>query len=93
MPQNGQDPSRLDRLEGMIEVILNRHIAFEDDHAHLLKAQAILTDRLDTVTARLDRLAGLVAEIAGAQKHTDERLNALIATVDEIIRKPPRQAS
>ena len=86
MPQNGHDPSRLDRLEGMIEVILNRHIDFEQDHAQLLKAQVVLTDRLD-------RLTKLVTELTEAQKHTDERLNALITTVDDIIRNPPRPSS
>ena len=41
MAQNGHDPSRLERIEGIIEVILNRHIAFEEDHAQLLKAQVV----------------------------------------------------
>ncbi|HJU29357.1 MAG TPA: hypothetical protein VJ718_09305 [Candidatus Binataceae bacterium] len=90
---NGHDPSRLDRIEGMIEVLVNEHIEFAREHRQLLTAQVVLTDRLDRLTDRVDRLAVQVAELGESQKHTDERLNTLIATVDEIIRNPPRPSA
>jgi hypothetical protein len=86
MPGNGHDPGRLDRLEALVEVLVNRHFEFEDEHKRLLTAQVVLTDRMDRLDQRLDRLAELQAE--GAQ-----RLNVLIAIVDEVIRKRPPSAS
>lgn len=84
MANNGHDPNRLDRLEGLVEVLINRHLEFEDEHKRLLTAQVVLTDRIDRMAQRMDRMAEF-------QKHSDERLDALIAIVDEVIRnRPPR---
>jgi predicted transcriptional regulator len=83
MATNGHDPSRLDRLEALVEVLLNRHLEFEQEHKQLLTAQVVLTDRLDRLTARVDR-------IAESQLETTEKLNALISIVDEFIRNRPR---
>jgi hypothetical protein len=85
MPNNGHDPDRLDRLEGLVEVLVNRHLEFEEEHKRLLIAQVVLTDRMDRLDQRLDRVAELQAE--GAQ-----RMNVLIAIVDEVIRKRPPSA-
>jgi len=43
------------------------------------------------LTDRLDRLAKTVKDLAEAQKSTDERLNALINIVDDIVPKRPPQ--
>ena len=78
MEQYGDDAggkSRLDRLEGLVEVLIDDHIKFSDEHKKLLIAQVVLTDRLD--------------RLIEAQTHTEERLNALIAVVDDIVRKRP----
>jgi hypothetical protein len=75
---NGHGESRLDRLEGLVEVLVNEHIYFADEHKKLLTAQVVLTDRM--------------TELAEAQKHTDSRLNALINVVDDVVRKRPPQA-
>ncbi len=75
MANNGHDPTRLDRLEGLVEVLVNRHLEFEEEHKRLLIAQVVLTDRID-------RLAEL-------QTETAERMNVLVAIVDEVIRKRP----
>lgn len=86
MANNGHDPDRLDRLEGLVEVLVNRHLEFEEEHKRLLTAQVVLTDRMDRLDRRLERLAELQAE--GAQ-----RLNVLISIVDEIVRNRPPSAS
>jgi hypothetical protein len=72
MANNGHDPTRLDRLEGLVEVLVNRHLEFEEEHKRLLIAQVVLTDRID-------RLAEL-------QTETAERMNVLVAIVDEVVR-------
>jgi len=90
---NGHDSSRLDRIEGLIEVLVNEHIEFAREHRQLLTAQVVLTDRMDKLTDRLDRLAVQVSELSKVQKHGDERLNALIVTVDGMIRNRPSQTS
>jgi len=48
--------------------------------AKLLEHQEITGRNLSTLTVQ-------VRELTEGQKHTDERLNALIAVVDELVRK------
>ena len=69
--------NRLGRIEGIIEALATSHADFEQEHRRLLTAQVLLTDE--------------VRKLAEAQRHTDERLNALIAVVDDLIRREPRQ--
>jgi hypothetical protein len=42
---------------------------------------------LSTLTVNVSALASRVQELAEGQRHTDERLNALIAVVDELVRR------
>ena len=79
---DGHAKSRLDRLEGLMELLIDDHFKFSQEHKQLLTAQVILTDRLD-------RLTVTVRELAEAQKHTDDRLNALLHVVDDWIRRTP----
>jgi hypothetical protein len=85
---NGHGKSRLDRLEGLMQLLIEDHLKFRDDLRQLLTAQVLLTDRVD-------KLAITVQELAESQKHTDDRLNALIHVVDDWITRgippPPRQ--
>jgi len=90
MAANGHDPSRLDRLEAVVEALVNRHVEFEQELRQLLTAQVVLTDRLDRLTSRVDRIAEKVDRIAESQLETNEKLNALISNMDEFIRNRPR---
>ena len=47
MANKGHDPTRLDRLEGLVESLLNRHLGFEEEHKRLLIAHEALTGRID----------------------------------------------
>ena len=58
---------RMDRIERALELLIDDHIQFREEHKRLLTA------------------------LAEAQKHTDERFNALITVVDGIIRNRPLQ--
>lgn len=116
---NGSDSGRLDRVEKLLERLVEDHLVFRDEHRQLLKAQVILTDivqkqaetmntfreTLNTFRETLGTFQGTLgtlqegmrvldrkmAELAEAQKNADDRMAALIVTVDDIIRRPPRQ--
>lgn len=83
---NGHGKSRLDRLEGLMQLLIEDHLKFRDDLRQLLTAQVLLTDRVD-------KLAVTVQELTESQKHTDDRLKALIHVVDDWITRgiPPPQ--
>jgi hypothetical protein len=97
--QNGSSgPSRLDRIEGLMERLVADHLTFRDEHRALLTSQVLLTDRMDkltdrmgTLTDRMDSLTGTMQELAESQKHTDERMGILIHMMDEFIRKRGEQ--
>ena len=81
--QNGHNsPTRLDRIEKTLEVLVQSHMEFANDHKMLLRAQVVLTDQVSKLTEE-------VRELRAAQAHTDERLNALISVVDDLVRKRP----
>ena len=90
--ENGS--ARLDRLEGLMAILIEDHVRFSDEHKQLLTAQVVLTDRVDKLTDRVDKVAvtldTAIKELTASQLHTDARLNALIAVVDDIVRRPPQ---
>jgi hypothetical protein len=92
---NGHGQSRLDRLEGLMELLINDHVQFQQEHKQLLTAQVVLTDRVDKLAAEArqgrEEMRTMFRELAESQCHTDERLNALIAVVDDPVRKRPPQ--
>jgi hypothetical protein len=84
--QNGHGMSRLDRIEQAIESLADE---FREEHKRLLTAQILLVDRMGELTERIDALAETTKELAEAQKGSEERLDALILTVDDLIRRLP----
>lgn len=66
-----------ENLQRIAEEFAQEHQSFAQEHQLLLKAQVVLTDRVD--------------KLIGAQQHADDRLNALIAVVDGMVRRPPQQ--
>ena len=65
---SGNDQSRLDRLEGLLGLLIDDHVKFQEEHKQLLTAQVVLTDRLDRLAQTVKDLAAAQAE---AQKSTD----------------------
>lgn len=78
--ENGNVEGRLTRLEQFVEVLTNEHIQFAEEHKRLLTAQVILTDRMDKLAGRMDKLAE-------AQERTEGHLDVLTRTMDEWIRR------
>jgi hypothetical protein len=87
--QNGQGKSRLDRLEGLMELLIDDHLKFSDEHKRLLTAQVLLTQAQERTELSIQRLDAKMAELAETQRDTGERLNALIAVVDDLVRRNP----
>ena len=70
-------------------MLIEDHVQFREEHKQLLTAQVVLTDRVDKLALGLDRTITAIDELTVSQRHTDERLNALITIVDGIVRKRP----
>jgi hypothetical protein len=66
----------LDRLVAEHEQLVHHHQEFAREHRQLLTAQVVLTDRVD--------------RLVEAQEHTETRLQALIAVVDDLVRRRDR---
>ena len=86
--ENTNNGRRLTRPEEFVEVLANEHIQFAEEHKKLLIAQVVLTDRLDRLSNRVDKLALAQAE---SRRDFDERINALIAVVGGLVHKGPTQ--
>lgn len=71
--------------------IHEEHARYRAELRDLLTAQVLLTDAQRQADVRLKDVAAKLTELAEAQRHTAERLNALIAVVDDFIRRQPRQ--
>jgi hypothetical protein len=90
MPEesNGNaSPSRLDRIERIVEVLAS-------NQAEILNAQSAMQQDLKILLSHQVVMQDVVTKLGEAQKHTDERMNALIAVVDDIVRRqppPPKQ--
>ena len=78
---------RLDRIEGIIEAIATSQADMVQSQRQLLTAQVLLTDTVQKLGKRVDDIGSAMTGLAEAQKHTDERMDALIATVDYVIRR------
>ena len=93
---NGDNKSRIDRIEEILEVLVNEHVQFHEDHRQLLKAQVVLYDSVqkfaETLTEMHRKTEEKLADLATAQRNADERMAALIITVDDLIRRPPQNS-
>lgn len=106
--------SRLDRIESILETLVQDHLHFRREQKSLLGSQVILTDQVERISNLLATLVEtqhaqteaqqLMTELQGglieARRqieerlaqfilHTDERLNALIAVADDLVRHRP----
>jgi len=80
-----QSAARFERIEhGQVE--------FRTDLAQLLKAQVLITDVQSKLTDSHRLLDKKLAALAEAQRETTEKLNALIAVVDGLVKRPPQGA-
>ena len=72
-----------------MELLIQDHLAFRDEHRQLLTAQVVLTDRVDKLAQHADKLDLRMDKLAETSQRSDERMDALISVVDGIVRRPP----
>jgi len=65
--------SRLDRIKGAMELFIADHEEFRNEQKNLLRSQVLMQDHLE--------------KLAKAQTVTEERLNALITVIDDLVRR------
>lgn len=87
MNENGAN--RLDRIERALELLIDDHIQFREEHKSLLTAQVLLTDSMRELAEAQRRTEEQLRRTDAQLAETDQRLNALIEIVDGFIRKPP----
>jgi hypothetical protein len=87
---NGQ--SRLDRIEAIIERQERKneaaHERFEEEDKRLLTAQILMNSALEKTNIAVEKMVDGMITLELKMQETTEKLNALISTVDGIIRKP-----
>lgn len=72
---HAEGSSRLDRIEAAMELFIADHEEFRNEHKNLLRSQVLMQDHLE--------------KLAKAQTTTEDRLNALITVVDDLVRRRP----
>jgi len=89
--QNGHETSRLDRVEGLMELLIDDHLKFSDEHKSLLTSQVLLTDRMGklvgtmgTFAEELGRLAEITRQVAESQKELSELQKELSRSQKEL---------
>ena len=89
MTPNG--PSRLDRVESVVEVLAQRMDTLTQRIDVVVDAVGALAEVQKRTEQRVQEGAASVEALKVSQQHTDERLNILIGIVDGSIRRSPPQ--
>ena len=82
--QNGGNP-RLDRIERILETVVNVQAYMQAEHKALLTTQNLQGDEIRQLQKRTDEK---FQSLVNSHERMDAALAVLIATVDELIRKP-----
>jgi|ERR1035437_4563955 methyl-accepting chemotaxis protein len=78
--QNGHGLSRLDRMERVMEFLIEDHVTFRDEHKSLLTSQVLLT-------GQVDKLAKTTANLAETTANLAETTADLVATTGKLTGK------
>jgi hypothetical protein len=89
MPENN-GTARLDRIERVLELLVDDHVQFREEHKMLLTAQILLTEAQKRTDEALKRTDEKLAALAVTVDEVTGKLNALIQVVDGIVRRPPQ---
>ena len=104
-PNGGDLERRVTRIEQLIEILTNRHIDYEEDHARLLKAQVIMNDQLQLNAAQIrenteqirknsEQICKNSEQIGQLNAGLDQlrvRVDSLVSAIGELVRRMPPQ--
>ncbi|MDQ6664280.1 MAG: hypothetical protein M3Z23_07785 [Acidobacteriota bacterium] len=94
---NGRENTRLDRIEEMIarQVLANEeaHDDFRADLKELLRIQVLMSDDLSKTQAAIKEHSAQIASLTASQKHTGERVEALVSAIGAWIRRSEEKPS
>jgi hypothetical protein len=83
--ENGAN--RLDRIEAILGNLAAEHVQLVHHHQEFAKEHKLLLTAQVVLTERIDKLAAHIESILDAQAHDRGRLDALIAVVDDLVRR------
>ena len=82
---HAQHVARMAAIEAHFEEAARKHSQLEDLTLRIARIVEVQATRADGLTQSMDALAQRMNTLAESQTHTDERLNALISTVERYI--------
>ncbi len=77
----------MDRIEAIMATMAADHEQFRQEHKFLLRAQVVMQDTMERIAEKHERLTEKHERLAEAQRGTEEKLNVLLTTVDDWIRR------
>ena len=82
--------SRLDRIERVIELLVNNQIAIQEQHDRdfkkLMTWQVLMQDKFEKLTVKVDTIAGKVDQQADKIEGVIERIDKLVIAIGELIK-------
>jgi hypothetical protein len=90
---NGNQNTRLDRIEKALELMINDHEQFSQEHKQLLIAQVVQSDQIAANARQIAALTQRMEAESIIRKETDARLDArvdkLVSSIGELIARIP----
>ena len=83
---NDNGTGRLDRIERALELLIDDHVQFREEHKMLLTAQVVLTDRVDKLIVRMDQLTSRVDQLTGTVEKLAASVGDLRVAVDGLVK-------
>jgi len=84
---NGDDQTRLDRIEEQLKVLAQGHVQFQEDYRQMLMGLEVLHEPSQNLSDMQSRIHEALAQLAAAQRNADEKMAALMITV-KLFRRP-----
>jgi methyl-accepting chemotaxis protein len=82
--QNGHGLSRLDRMEGLMQLLIDDHLKFSDEHKSLLTAQVLLTENVEKLAATTSDLVATTGDLVATTGKLTQRMDELAETMKEV---------
>ena len=86
----GNGAGRLDRIERVIELLVNNQLAIQeqhdDDFKKLMTWQVLMQDKFEKLTVKVDTIALKVDQQADKVDGVIERIDKLVIAIGELIR-------